>query len=297
MAQDPISAAAARLDSLLQTQEAIARRVKRSPTQLGEGGTSFPFLMPDAGRPYSRGPMVDSTCVNYATTNPALAAELGVGDTIRRNGVPSDLPMKVTRVDDDVVYATLTDNEGSREVAFSADQVDVVTKAPTSETFPDITPYQNAVVLSASAPSVYASSAAAATVESTNVSTANAAVSASTRSTDTRSLGTTTATNVPTAPQSADDSSPPFVLLPDGSKQFGYAPTGPVVNIVPNKQPAVPTAFGVGATFRIKGISFGPPMTVLRVGDGIVTAQYTDELGTREVPFIPGQLDLVTPAP
>lgn len=66
---------------------------------------------------------------------------------------------------------------------------------------------------------------------------------------------------------------------------------------IPNWTPPVPVEFGVGATFHIKGLNYGPPMTVTRTGDGVVFAMYTDSEGTREVAFHPNQLDLFTAAP
>lgn len=64
---------------------------------------------------------------------------------------------------------------------------------------------------------------------------------------------------------------------------------------VPAYTPPVPAEFGVGATFgRFAGDT---PMTVTRLGDGVVFAMYTDSEGTREVAFHPTQLSLITAAP
>ncbi|MCC6243847.1 MAG: hypothetical protein IT353_13470 [Gemmatimonadaceae bacterium] len=65
----------------------------------------------------------------------------------------------------------------------------------------------------------------------------------------------------------------------------------------PTVMPPVPSNFGVGATFRRQGVPYDAPMTVTRIGDGVVFASYTDSEGTREVAFVPDQLDLVTPSP
>ncbi|MEP6781416.1 MAG: hypothetical protein ABJC26_16075 [Gemmatimonadaceae bacterium] len=286
---DPIKAAAARLDAFLHTVEERFKKTPKVTTAVDGVGASFPSVYTDASKPTTFGPMADSVSSSVATSPPAVAAELGVGDTVRRNGMPSDMPMKVTRVDDGVVFATVTDNQGSREVGFAADQVDVVTKAPTEETFPTIASYQSAVAMSTAGP---LSSATAANTASANVS----AASASTASERPRTNSASAVSTEPT-PYVAGDDSPPFIMLPDGTKQFGNAPTGPLVNVVPNKQPPVPTDFGPGATFRIKGMPTGAPMTVTRIGEGVLFAQYTDDQGTRDMPFIPGQLDLVSAAP
>lgn len=64
---------------------------------------------------------------------------------------------------------------------------------------------------------------------------------------------------------------------------------------IPAYTPPVPAEFGVGATFgRFAGDT---PMTVTRLGDGVVFAMYTDSEGTREVAFHPTQLSLITAAP
>ena len=285
MSHDPFKAAAARLDAFLHTVEERFKKTPKVTTAVDGVGASFPSVFTEASKPTTFGPMADSDSSSGATSTPAVAAELGVGDTVRRNGMPSDMPMKVTRVDDGVVFATMTDHQGSREVGFAADQVDVVTKAPTEETFPEITSYQSTVAMSA------VGSLASATA----VSAGSANVSAASTATPREGPASATAAIVPPTPYVPGEASPPFILLPDGTKQFGNAPTGPLVNVVPNKQPAVSTEFGVGATFRIRGTT--TPLTVSRIGDGVVFARYTDDQGSRDVPFIPGQVDLLTAAP
>jgi len=69
------------------------------------------------------------------------------------------------------------------------------------------------------------------------------------------------------------------------------------VVLPPNSTPPVPPEFYPGATFVPRGMTGVPPMTVTRVGDGVVSAVWTDAEGSREVAFHPNQLDLVTPAP
>lgn len=65
-----------------------------------------------------------------AATTPPVPASFGVGATFRRAGVMADPLMTVNRIGDGVVFATYTDSEGTREVAFHPDQLDLVTAAP-----------------------------------------------------------------------------------------------------------------------------------------------------------------------
>lgn len=88
------------------------------------------------------------------------------------------------------------------------------------------------------------------------------------------------------------------ITLPDGTQQFAFAPTGGDNLSRPAAYtPPVPANFGEGATFRRRGVLAETPMTVNRVGNGIIYANYTDSEGTREIAFYPNQLDLVTAAP
>ncbi len=224
MAQDPISAAGARLDGLLQAQVARTRQANLTSASAG-----VQFALPN-----KTGLLADSVSsaatINFVpNTTPPVPAELGLGATFRRSGSSLDVPMRVIRVGDGLVFANYTDEDGTREMAFMATQIDVVTKAP-----PDGIKYEV-----------------------------------------------------------------PFVMPSDLSQNPAKVapPPPPAVSVAPNVTPPVPAAFGVGATVCIPGITPATPMTVTRVGDGVVFANYTDDEGTREMPFMWKQLVLATPAP
>jgi len=61
---------------------------------------------------------------------PAVPAEFYPGATFVPRGLTGSTPMTVTRTGDGVVFAVWTDAEGSREVAFHPNQLDLVTAAP-----------------------------------------------------------------------------------------------------------------------------------------------------------------------
>lgn len=153
---------------------------------------------------------------------------------------------------------------------------------------------------SATASSGAASSVAASSVAAEVATTSNAAITSMLSTTASATATSATLASVATA---ATVTSPTTVtlgysMLADGTKQFGFAPSGGLVNTGGvNKTPPVPTDFGVGATMRRRGVMSDKPITVTRVGDGVVFANFTDEQGTREMPFYPNQMDLLTAAP
>lgn len=89
------------------------------------------------------------------------------------------------------------------------------------------------------------------------------------------------------------------ILLPDGTKQFPYAPTGGNGNTQAGYTPPIAASWGKGATFTRKGVpsDAAKPFVVTRTGDGGVWAEYTDDEGTREVFFMEPQIDQVSAAP
>ena len=104
---------------------------------------------------------------------------------------------------------------------------------------------------------------------------------------------------VPTPPATTPVRNPDgSIILPDGTKQFPYAPTGGDGHTEAGYTPPNGPEWGAGATFRRRGIPSDRAMTVTRGGDGVVFAMFIDEEGTeREFAFDPDQLDLITPAP
>lgn len=265
MAQDLISAAGARLEALLQAQETRGRTLRTTSSQ--PISTVVPFVLPDGTNQFPFEP-TGSTGSDVPNVTPPVSAESGVGATFRRKGMLSDVPMTVTRVGDGVVFTTFMDGDSPQEMAFSAEQIDVVTSAPSIGSLAEVPFYQSPLAM----------------MEAVAQATATA-----------------TATLVaPTYTPPVFDTAPiPFVLLSDGTKQFGYAPSGATnINLIPNVTPPVPPEFGVGATFRRQGAVADAPMTVTRIGDGVVFANFTDHDGvTRDMAFHPDQLRLLTAAP
>lgn len=80
--------------------------------------------------------------------------------------------------------------------------------------------------------------------------------------------------------------------LPDGTKQFPNAPTGPVVEHPPASTPAVPKEYGVGAVVRRVGSI--ETDTVWQVGNGVIRLRVPG--GVQEW-YYPRDVTLVTAAP
>ena len=84
-------------------------------------------------------------------------------------------------------------------------------------------------------------------------------------------------------------------ILPPGAQVL---PDGTIIaNLVPNKMPAVPPEFGLGATVRRKGVHSDVPMTVTVDYNGIIRATVTDAAGTRTFESPWDQFEIVTRAP
>ncbi len=114
-------------------------------------------------------------------------------------------------------------------------------------------------------------------------------------------ISATSATGASAAPPMASESAAPaasYSSSTDTAADTASAVASAVTATtppVPAYTPPVPAEFGVGAVFgRFAGDT---PMTVTRIGDGVVFAMYTDSEGTREVAFHPTQLSLITAAP
>jgi hypothetical protein len=312
MSQDPIAALGARIERQLTAMDARHKAAEANRTQRAMK-TAVPFaLLNDTGAP--TGGSVASTSVEPGA-NPTTATntDFEVGATFRRKGELSDVPMTVTRAGDGVVVAAFSDSAGSYEVAFDANQLELVTKAPAAQVPADVQYFPSLIdLVRKSAPLAMAASATDA-VPAASVATANAVVDAApatAAATVVAAVPATVASPTPTPAAALNPVVPAVaapdltlpagaIRLPDGTLQFPYAPTGSVPGRVPVKQPPVPPEFGVGATFRRKDVIGDIPMTVTRVGDGVLMANITfaDRDGRKEMAFIPDQLDLVTRAP
>lgn len=369
MAQDLLSALGARLEAQLNAKDARIKTIEDAVKAQVSANPPAPFtLLADGTKQFGYAPSVDTAVPTDSSSQQTDSADFGIGATFRRKGVLSDIPMPVTRLGDGVVFTAFTDSEGSHEMSFAKNQIEMVTKAPataeaentsdlvapfaallsataqifsgaavetktasaepelvstsaiaeatavpTGEMLPLTPATQNPILLTGNAasndvpvaatvtaPVVVTESAVATTTAAAVVAAATAATTttATTTSTAATTAATTTTATAAAAAKSASNSSASFVMLSDGTKQFGYAPTGgPSGYVPPAKTPPVPTEYGVGATIRRKGSLSDTPITVTRVGDGVVFANFTDSEGTREMAFYPNQMDLMTAAP
>lgn len=369
MAQDLLAALGARLEAQLNAKDARVKTIEDAVKAQVSANPPAPFtLLADGTKQFGYAPTVDTTITADSSWKQSESDEIGIGATFRRKGVLSDIPMPVTRVGDGVVFTAFTDSDGSHEMSFPRNQIDMVTKAPpasdaentseliapfaallnataqiftgaavetktaqtdaelasaaaiasttaapSSEMLPAAAPVQNPVLQTGSAETVdvpvavtTASTAAASDTPAASAATGPTASAAAAKTAATTAANTTAtpdatksaAPATAAAAKSASNASAGFVMLADGTKQFGYAPTGGVSGYVPPaKTPPVPTEYGVGATIRRKGSLSDTPMTVTRIGDGVVFANFTDSEGTREMAFYPNQMDLMSAAP
>lgn len=291
MTQDLISAAGARLEALLQAQDTRGRSIRTTSSQ--PISTAVPFVLPDGTNQFPYEP-TGPAASDIPNVTPPVSAESGVGATFRRKGVLSDVPMTVTRVGEGVVFTAFTGDDGPQEMEFAAEQIDVVTKAPSSSSFAEVSFYQSPMAMMEPA------GLATASVRARANAPANSPVGSPPIAPATLTPTPNAAVVAPAFTLPVGDTAPiPSVLLSDGTKQFGNAPSAAThISRVPNVTPPVPPEFGIGATFRRLGVTADIPMTVTRVGDGVVFANFTDSDGvTYDAAFHPNQLNLVAAAP
>jgi hypothetical protein len=378
MAQNLLAALGARIEAQLNAKDARAKTIEDAVKAQVSANPPAPFtLLADGTKQFGYAPTTDTTITADSSGKQSDSMKIDVGATFRRKGMPSDIPMPVTRVHAGVVFTAFTDSEGSHEMAFPRNQIEMVRKAPASveaeNTSDPIAPFaalmnaaaqifngtvvetktasaeaeiastgtiaaaaaaptsemlsvgqtpENPILMTGSAetvdppiavtiaapaaseraassttavPATAATAAASAAAAATTAATATTASSATEASTAASKIAAPAAAPAATTGPNATAS---FVMLSDGTKQFGYAPTGGVSGYVPPaKTPPVPTEYGVGATIRRKGSFSDTPITVTRVGDGVVFANFTDSEGTREMAFYPNQMDLMSAAP
>jgi len=248
MSQDLLSAIGARLEARLNALDARTISVEDSVKAHVAANPPAPFTLPDGTKQFAYAPTGGDYTNRPAAFTPAVNADHGVGATFRRHGVGTDAPMSVTRVGDGVVFADYTDSEGTREVAFYPNQLDLVTKAQAMANTDYVAPATSPqAVASAVTPAAFAQ------------------------------------VILP----------PPIVAYATPVQPMDLHPNGTPVAYTP----AVQANYGVGATIRRAGVMGDTPMTVTRVGNGVVFANFTDSEGTREIAFHPNQVDLVTAAP
>lgn len=324
MSKNPIAALGARIETQLHAQEARLKAAFTARTH--KAATTVPFVLPDVVRhpglattPATLSATPSATSTTAATTPSALPSTTSANAAVIATGVSTPV-MQTIAVGDaahDASYAAalvglartvaplaapVSAPSAAQNANIAAAPVADATPAPIPMSFAERIAADMAASLRATAAPM---STAPVTVAVANVATASAAsVSASMASTTNTGATSATVASTSAGNAAASVASAPVpdgaVRLADGTLQFGYAPTGGIVNVVVNKTPPVPATFGVGATFRRAGVTSDAPMTVTRVGDGVIFARPSfagagDENG--EFAFVPNQVQLISPAP
>lgn len=331
MSHNLLSAVGARLEALFNAKDTRVRSIEDSVKAQVSANPPAPFtLLPDGTKQFGYAPTAAAIDKQTAEAAAIQAAPLGApqAENVSEEAAPiaallsatariftsnvsasiSAAPAEPKAVDPAPAQAAepVAAQEASQPVVYSAitaAYLEAVFAKPAAPAAPTVehapTPTSSTPAIAAETPSV----APPAVTSSPSVLTETVAVANSPTLTATASATVAAATTIATVAATAARTSPMsaalgYTMLSDGTKQFGFAPTGGSINTAGvNKTPPVPTDFGVGATIRRKGVTSDTPMTVTRVGDGLVFAQFTDEQGTREMPFYPNQMDLLTAAP
>lgn len=317
MVQDPLSAIGARIEARLHAQSARFKSIEETVRAQVEANPPAEFtLLPDGTKQFGYAPVYAEAAEKAAVQEQDTAPEESIGYSFTaaaQDAVKAQFMTLSPSASWDAKPLTNAEPAALPDdlAAPAPAQIAVASPlpvliAPTASV--DVTPVwatQSSSSTTASAPAAAPTTAPAPTPSTVNTAaaatTANSAPTVATAPTPTTSPAPASSAianaNANVANASANAGNAGFVMLADGTKQFGYAPTGPVVNLVRNLTPPVPANFGPGATFRIHGLPNSTPMTVTRGGDGVVFAMYTDSEGTREMAFMPNQLDLVTASP
>lgn len=318
MAQDLLAAVGARIEALLNVKDARSRTLEETLRASVSKNPPAPFtLLSDGGRQFGYAPGSDeiSSRISDATLDaqnefgsgfrslatapsaedisaaiaPFAALLSGTAQVLTQNAAPSN---SVTGLSAPVTVPV------SVLVADSAPvnvPVSVQTSAPTSA------PVNVPVAVQFSAPVNTAGSPAAFPTASSSASTVTSNANRTNSNTASRTpvaAAPGTAANVASPTSVVDNAVPaPFVMLADGTKQFGYAPTGGLINRVPNVTPNAPAEFGIGATVRRLGVLSDAPMTVTQISGGFVRATVTNSTGTHIFEFPFNQFELITRAP
>lgn len=316
MAQDLLSAIGSRLEAQLKARDARLKTVEDTVKARVSMNPPAPFsLLPDGTKQFGYAPSIDSpidtsdadadaaeaAAQTEDISDPGASFAALVNATVQifteANAEAKTAPTAPATVE---AMAIAPSNQNPITLAGSPDPVDTPTVAqmltPTvsTTTATEVTTTAASVSTTPVATTVAAASAAAASAAAVETpALANVASPSSTTATPSASEAAAVTA------RTATNASSGFVMLADGTKQFGYAPTGNTMGALASisKTPPVPADFGVGATLRRKGVGTDTPITVTRVGDGVVFANFTDSEGTREMAFYPNQMDLVTAAP
>ncbi|MEO7996763.1 MAG: hypothetical protein ABI852_04920 [Gemmatimonadaceae bacterium] len=309
MAQDLLRAIGSRLEAQLNARETRLKSIEDAVKARVSVNPPTPFsLLPDGTKQFGYTPMVDSTAITSEVDADAAEAAAQTED-ISDPGASFAALISATA---QLFTETAADNQAS-PAASATDESMVITPSNQNPVTMADSPAEadEPMVAQLLTPTVSTTTAGAATTSAPTTVAAVAAAAPAVEAPVVASVaapGTTAATSAsvasateaaPVSAKVAASVSSGFVMLADGTKQFGYAPTGGTagVNAPAAKTPPVPADFGAGATIKRKGVAMDTPMTVTRIGDGVIFANFTDSEGTREMAFYPNQMDLLSAAP
>ncbi|MEO7359900.1 MAG: hypothetical protein ABI120_06205 [Gemmatimonadaceae bacterium] len=290
MAQDLLAALGARIEAQLKIRGARVRSIEDSVKAQVSANPPAPFtLLSDGTKQFGYAPAAAVTTTLIANSAPAdstdAVANAPSAEVSEDAEIVSDTAAPIAALLNATarIFTTAAaETKAVEHLPVESSLLAAITPATEIRVFSNVSAYMEAVLAK---PAVVAEPVTEALpVVATPPEARTAAPEAAARATSARTL--------------ADSASLGYTMLSDGTKQFGYAPSGGLINTgPPNTTPPVPADFGVGATMRRHGVRSDTPITVTRVGDGLVFANFTDGEGTREMAFYPNQMDLVTAAP
>lgn len=269
MAQDLLAAIGARIEAQLNARDARSRTLEDALKARVSANPPAPFtLLLDGTQQFGYAPNVDERIDTPLNTTPAVREDFGGGTvSVQTQPTPAEISAAIAP------FAAIL--SGAAQVLTQS------AAAPRAATAP-----------SATEPATMSGPAG---VQTSAPQSAAVSVPVSVHTSSPASAPV----NVPASPTSVVDNAvaAPFVMLADGTKQFGYAPTGGLINRVPNVTPNAPPEFGVGATVRRLGVFSDAPMTVTQTSGGFVRATVTNTTGTHIFEFPFNQFELITRAP
>lgn len=313
MAQDLLAALGARIEAQLNAKDARSRTLEETLKARVNKHPPAPFtLLSDGTKQFGYAHSVDDSFGGFLNLSTELDTDFDATTSLAKSAptteeISAAIAPFAALLSGAAQVLTHTASQPSTSVAASAPQrgtltvpvsvqsaASVAVSVPVSVQVaaPVSTPVSNTVTATITPALAIVTSAEAPAVSSLAHSLASLAEP--TIKTAVPSASTTVA-----SPTSIVDSgtAAPFVMLPDGTKQFGYAPTGGLINRVPNVTPPAPPSFGIGATVRRLGVLSDAPMTVTQTDGGFVRATVTDSTGTHIFEFPFNQFELITRAP